>query len=694
MDNLLREVKDFSAIKKYLEAINQTTDDFLYMYDIKENSLQFFGNINKVFNVNGVDREGKTIEDILSIVHNSDRKGLVEDIKKLRSGEKDSHNLDFRMFNIKGEKVWVNSRAKVLRDEAGVPHVAIGRLSEEALRHLYNPITVLWNRTKLRGDMKTRLTSGKGWLMMLEIPNLADINLTHGRNYSNEMLKEMADIFGDIEYVERAYHIDHNRFALTIKDCVSSNVETIYEGIRQFMEEKCSVMAGVVPIDKTVFIDALQLIDSAVVTLKNAVENETEEIVFFSSEEIDRRITELTLLEELKESVLNGFEGFEVNYQPQIKSGTYALHGVEALLRYNSPERGRVFPDEFIPILEQTGLIEEVGMWVLDEALKQCKKWRKDIPDLQVAVNFSSVQFDDYHLADKIYEALKKADLPGSALTVELTESIQLNENYFNLIKEIKSYGVRFSIDDFGTGYSNLAYLKQLDVNEIKIDRSFVTEIEKDTYNYRIISNLLEFSRTNSIGTCLEGVETAKELTILEPLQADVFQGYLFDKPCSAEEIHKKYICTSSEEYKKRMNVLDEIYAFKEQFGSIHFDPKNILHENGIGLWIMRIDETKGRYELHADEEMKKVFAIDEKLTPSECYKYWLSHVSEADIETVNNGIKEIVANGKTALFDYRWMHPEKGEMFIRFSCAKKQDVERMVTIEGLYRILKGVEGA
>ena len=345
-------------------------------------------------------------------------------------------------------------------------------------------------------------------------------------------------------------------------------------------------MAGAVPINHTIFSGISQLIDSASITLQGAMQNAIGGVVFFSANEIEQKISELTLLEELKESVQNDFCGFEVYYQPQIKSGTYELYGVEALLRYNSPKRGRVFPDEFIPILEQSGLIDPVGMWVLSTALAQCKAWRESIPGLQISVNFSSVQFHDPRLGEKIIDALRAVDLPGSALTVELTESVQLNQDpqYFNHIKYIKSYGVRFSIDDFGTGYSNLGYLKQLDVNEIKIDRSFVNEIEQTTYNYRLIGNIIEFAKINLIHACCEGVETIKELSILEPLQADFFQGYLFDKPCTVEEIEQKYMHPTSVSYQTRMHAIDEIQRFKEQFGAIHFDAENILRENDIGL--------------------------------------------------------------------------------------------------------------
>jgi EAL domain-containing protein (putative c-di-GMP-specific phosphodiesterase class I) len=384
-----------------------------------------------------------------------------------------------------------------------------------------------------------------------------------------------------------------------------------------------------------------------------------------------------------------------VYYQPQIKSGSYELYGVEVLLRYDSPNRGRVFPDEFIPILEQSGLIEPVGIWVLERALAECKEWRKSIPELQVAVNFSSVQFDDPRLGEKIIEVLNSYELPGNALTVELTESIRLNENknYYDIIKYIKSHGVRFSIDDFGTGYSNLGYLKQLDVSEIKIDRSFVTDIEKNTYNYHLVSNVIEFARTNEIHACCEGVETAKELSVLEPLQADIFQGYLFDKPCTPEEITQKYIHSFSDKYKARMEALEEIYRFKEQFGSIHFDPKNILHENNIGLWIIRIDEKNGRYELHADDVMERVLGITEKLSPEQCYEHWHSRITLDDLQYVDNAINLMINGGKAVQLEYRWCHPKFGEVTVRSSGIRTQDDSTMVVLEGYHRILTGVEG-
>ena len=695
MDNIFNGILGFSSIKEFLEQINQTTDDFLFLYDIKNDRNQFFAAVDEVFAIGKPGSTSNTFAEMLAIVHPADRKTVMQDIEELCMGKKTTHDLNFRMFNRRGETVWVNSRGKLIPDEDGTPRAMIGRLSEEAVRHLFNPLTGLWNLTKLREDLKGRLGGGPGWLILLEISMLTDINLSHGRNFGNQLIRDVADKLEEIDIAEATYHVTPNQFAVILSDVPEETAAAIYRQIREAFQDRCTLLAGGVPIDKGVFFDVSQLIDSANVTLKKANQNPGGGIAFFSAEEVQHRINALMLLEEMKESVQNAFEGFEVLYQPQIKSGSYALHGVEALLRYHSPKRGRVFPDEFIPLLEKSGLIDAVGMWVLETALLQCKKWRESIPALQVAVNFSAVQFEDRSLGEKIVDALERAQLPGSALTVELTESIQLSgsKQFFDLIKYIKSYGVRFSIDDFGTGYSNLGYLKQLDVNEIKIDRSFVMEIDKNSYNYRLISNIIEFAKTNAIHTCCEGVETAKEISVLEPLQADIFQGYLFDKPCSAEEIANKYIYTSSDGYQARMTAIDEIQRFKEQFGAIHFEPQNILRANDIGLWILRVNKNTGSYNLHVDDVMERVLGLSQKLSPSECCHYWISRVSAAEAEYVKNAARMMISGRKAVQLDYHWNHPTFGEVLVRSSGIRTQDEPGVIVVEGYHRILTGIEG-
>ena len=431
-------------------------------------------------------------------------------------------------------------------------------------------------------------------------------------------------------------------------------------------------------------------------TMKKAKAISNNRIEFFSAEDLSEKIASLALLEELNISVENDCDGFEVYYQPQLKADSYELHGVEALLRYNSPTRGRVFPDEFIPVLEQSRLIKTVGLWVLRQALKQCKQWRETLPGLRVSVNFSALQFEDEHLAEKVIAEIKSAGLTGDALTVEITESIELHssEVLLHTIKQLKEYHVNFAIDDFGTGYSNLGYLKQLNIDEIKIDRVFVSGIEKDTYNHKLISNVIEFAKGNAIRTCCEGVENAEELVTLELLLPDIIQGYLFDKPNTAEAIQRAYIDPSSEEYRQRAEFINKLRELKEKQGIVHFDPKGILRENEIGLWMMCIHPKEQQCELYIDKTMECVIGIGTTYTPQECFTYWHAKIHPDYTSYVQDRIRMMMQGDKAVQLEFPWLHPQLGDVMVRFSGRRTKDAGDAVALEGYCRIITGVTEA
>lgn len=412
-------------------------------------------------------------------------------------------------------------------------------------------------------------------------------------------------------------------------------------------------------------------------------------------DDIQRRLESLTLLEEIKYSVENDFEGFELVYQPQVKSGDYGLYGVEALLRYSSPSRGRVFPDEFIPLLEESRLIVPVGMWVLEQALLQCKAWRAIMPSLRVSVNFSPIQFEDDQIGEKIVDMLKKTGMLGSALMLELTESVQLHqsEKFSNIVKYLKAYGVGLAIDDFGTGYSNLGYLKQLEVDEVKIDRAFVNGVEVGTYNYKLIGNVLEFAKANDIHVCCEGVETTDELAVLEALQPDLIQGYLFDRPRSVADIEASYLDESHEAYHDRAKNIRRISLSREQAGVVHLDPNDILHENHIGLWVMRVDEENGIRELHVDRTFEEISGLDRKYAPRECFDFWYNRIEEQDEELVRGQLRYMMDTDKMMLVDCTWKHPQLGNVKVRCSGKRVQNTEGMIVAEGYFRVITNIEG-
>ncbi len=695
MDNFLKTTDGFETTLRLVETINRSTDDYLFIWDIKADTRWFFGDIDKYYDIRKNGSETNSTPDMLKIIYPADSEAVLKSLTQIAKGEKDTHNMDYRWVNRSGQKVWINCHGTVIRDNENKPHIMIGRVSEENLRHLYNPLTALWNKNKLRIDLKAYLEESGRYLMLLDIDNLSTINLTHGRDYGDCLLKEIADLCESLEESHAAYHVDHNYFAIVLNARSEQEVRRIHKQIREKMLGKCTFTVSAVPIDKTLFYDETQLMDSVNMTLKKAKNISNDRIEFFSAEDLSRKISSLELLEELKKSVENDFEGFEVHYQPQICAGSYEIYGVEALLRYNSKTRGRVFPDEFIPILEESRLIRVVGLWVLRQALIQCEKWRESLPELHVSVNFSALQFEDPQLAEKIIAIVDEIGLPGDALTVEITESVELHNNMQldNNIKCLKQHNISFAIDDFGTGYSNLSYLKQMNVDEIKIDRVFVSGIEKETYNHKLVSNVIEFAKGNNIRTCCEGVENIHELAILELLLPDVIQGYLFDKPDTAEKIENTYIISSSPEFIQRGEFINTIQKFKEEMGVLHFDPKDILRENEVGLWMMRIKEECNHYELHIDETMENVLASDIKYTPKECYKYWFSRIHPDFIDFVEESLMKMIQGKKAVQVEFPWLHPTLGDVMMRFSGKRVKDSDGMTVLEGYSKIVTNVTG-
>ena len=230
---------------------------------------------------------------------------------------------------------------------------------------------------------------------------------------------------------------------------------------------------------------------------------------------------------------------FFVLYQPTVLVATGAVTGVEALVRWRHPVRGLVGPDEFIPMLESTGLIKQVGNWVLDVACRQGATWASQGHALTMAVNISSVQLDDDRVVESVHDALVSSGLDPANLILELTETTLMHDVQATAdkLKALKSTGVRIAIDDFGTGYSSLAYLRQFPIDILKIDQSFVMGLSETTESAAIVHTLVQLGKLLGLTTVAEGIETHDQWARLEAEGVDFGQGFLFSRPIAAEAI-------------------------------------------------------------------------------------------------------------------------------------------------------------
>ena len=329
-------------------------------------------------------------------------------------------------------------------------------------------------------------------------------------------------------------------------------------------------------------------------------------------------------------------------------------------------------------------------MWVTNEALSKCKKWREFNPDLKISVNISPRQLEDKEIATQIVQLLRKYNLPPEALILEITESTQLdaNTNVFDVLTQLRNAGIQIAIDDFGTGYSNLGNLKHIQANILKVDRIFIRDIKENGYNYNLIYNVLEFAKSNSLKVCLEGVETKEELLVLSGLQPDIFQGYLFEKPCPAEALEAKYFAENSPEYTQRTDHFEQLIKERKNSPIVNMEMKTILSGLNIGLWIIRSNPQTGEGELYADTIMRKLLGIEQNLSPSECYNHWRSNIKPEYIDTVDAMVNEMSKCESVVQVEYLWHHPTNGEILVRCSgrCTDKSD--DAIVFEGFHRII------
>ncbi|MDQ0215864.1 diguanylate cyclase (GGDEF)-like protein/PAS domain S-box-containing protein [Oikeobacillus pervagus] len=242
-------------------------------------------------------------------------------------------------------------------------------------------------------------------------------------------------------------------------------------------------------------------------------------------------------------------------YQPQVNSHTGKIFGVEALIRWGHSEKGMISPEKFIPIAEESGLIVPIGKWVLEQACQQMKEWHNEgLPLIRVSVNLSLRQFFQDDLIDTVANALKTSGLDPKFLELEITESMTMNvDRTIIMLKKLKNLGVRIAIDDFGTGYSSLSYLHQFPIDQLKIDQSFIRNLQIDSQNEAIVETIISMAHHLRLELIAEGVETKDQMEFLHQFQCNGIQGFLISKPLPAEELAQ--LIKSSDSIKKVCSI-------------------------------------------------------------------------------------------------------------------------------------------
>ncbi len=389
-------------------------------------------------------------------------------------------------------------------------------------------------------------------VIKLDIDKLTDINQSYGYKKGSSLIADIAarlkELVRDSDTVAR---LGGSGFGLILNlvehdDEVDRAMQRILLGMQEpFIINgdniilKVSYGICVYPTDEGNADELSQYATLALTDAKQAGGNEYRYYNTSMNTDNTRRLSEEY---DLRKALEDG--EFCLYFQPKVDAATGNIKGMEALIRWLHPERGLVSPVEFIPLLEESGLIVEVGDWVLRESCRINKQWQEQgLEPLRVSVNVSSVQFAQGDFIERIDLALKDSELSSDYLEVELTESCLMDDVTKNIdvLHEIKKMGVAISIDDFGTGYSSLSYLKKFPIDTLKIDRSFITNVQdkRGGDNAAIVTAIMALSHSLRLDVVAEGVETAQELAYLHALGCKTIQGFLFSKPLSVDEFTK-----------------------------------------------------------------------------------------------------------------------------------------------------------
>lgn len=437
------------------------------------------------------------------------------------------------------------------------------KASEQRIHRLayYDALTHLPNRTLFQDRLHTALQQAerhKSWvvLMFLDLDRFKPINDSLGHAAGDRMLKDMAErLLACVDEDDTVARMGGDEFTLLLQSRTSREMalnraihvaENILASlVRPFVLESreffvtASIGIALSPQDGN---ELSQLMKNADTAMYHAKERGKNNFQFYQADMNASALERLELESDLRHALEQN--EFILYYQPQFSGDGKRLTGAEALLRWRHPRRGLVPPGDFIPVIEELGLVVDVGDWVLREASRQLKAWHKaKVRVPKVSVNISARQFSDGQLGKRIANILEETGLPPACLELELTESILMREvnEAMQILDSLKNLGLSIAVDDFGTGYSSLNYLKQFPIDVLKIDRTFVDGLPEGEQDAQIARAIIAMAHSLNLAVIAEGVETHEQLEFLREHGCDEVQGYLFGRPMPANQFEAQF---------------------------------------------------------------------------------------------------------------------------------------------------------
>jgi diguanylate cyclase (GGDEF)-like protein/PAS domain S-box-containing protein len=557
-EHIARVEREILEANERYKLATQATTDGIWEWDYATDELYQSARLRAIVGMEAVDVR-VPLEDWLNRIHPSDRAGARLAVERFKASEISSYKSEYRVLHHDGTWRWVLNRGVSVRDAEGRLLRVVGAVSDITGPKFVDSLTGLYTRTFLLDCLEQRMqqksTSGKPYaLFLLDLDLFKRVNSSLGRNSGDLVLIECGRRIAETIAPESgnfAARISGDEFAIFVDSVEEEKDALHYAGLVQsrlmlpfpLRSQQVMMTASIgIAMESASCTSAGELIQRGEVARNESQNAGGAQALLFSEKMQDKIIRQMRLTSDLREAIAR--ETLELHYQPKLSLRTEEVVGFEALLRWFHPKYGAVPPEEFISIAEECDLIVELGRWTLRKAMEQLAQWRAAglvSPKAKVAVNLSPRQLSDLDLSAELSRQLAMHGLPAACLDLEVTEGLLIADTKaaLDILLELKSLGFGLHLDDFGTGYSSLSYLQKFPFDSLKVDRSFIHDMEKEEDRATLVRSIIALGHSLDLNVIAEGIETEEHLKMLKAMGCNYGQGYYFSRPLAAAAIEE-----------------------------------------------------------------------------------------------------------------------------------------------------------
>jgi len=562
---LSRQNKEYlSQNQERYSLAMQASNDGLWDWDLKTNKILYSDRWKEMLGFND-DEISDTADEWLSRVHPEDHDRVRASIDAYLEGTTSNFEIEYRIRHFSDNYLWMMAKGLAIRTSDGratrfagsQTDVSERKSNEEQMIHdaLHDTLTSIPNRTLLLDRIRQSLVRRKRYpktsfaIIFIDLDRFRLVNESLGHIHGDELLQLIsARLKETIPISDTVARLGGDEFSILLQDINSvRDVEVIAKDIQDLFSKPfflgdrevfASASMGIAHSDNDYKTPEEILRDAELAMYRAKREGKSQSIVF-QPQFRQSSLSPIDLDTDLRRALDR--DEMELHYQPIISMRDRTISGFEALLRWSHRSRGVISPNEFIPLAEETGLIYDLGQWVLGKACKQIAAWnksKKKEDQLEISINLSSRQFSDPNLVEGIVENIEKSGFDAEFLKIEITESalMQNAQRSVSMLNQLKDLNIKVCVDDFGTGYSSLSYLHTFPIDTLKIDRSFVHDMSRNFRNMEIIRTIIMLAHNLKLDVIAEGVETGEQDAQLSALGCQFAQGFYFSRPINSSD--------------------------------------------------------------------------------------------------------------------------------------------------------------